>query len=91
MSRSRLQLSFGTLGIVMVIATITLVGLVAFRFLDAQNNTQVVKAPETSTLKPESVPATINTSDDIDTITAQLDKLDLDALDGADLDAELDF
>lgn len=80
---------FGFVGVVMVVAAISLMGLVAFRFLDAQNTTEV--ANET-TLTSKPVVAAIQKLADIDSTSNQLDDVELDsvALD-AELDAELDF
>lgn len=78
--------------IVMVVSTITLVGLVAFQFLDAQNTTQIAQVPETAATKQvaPAEPETITTPADIDTVTEQLDVSELDTLD-AELSAEFDF
>lgn len=84
-SRSYASNGFAAFGLVMVVATITLIGLVAFRFLNAQDNTQVATA-QASTTKV----ATLNSSKDIDTVTESLDTADIDSLD-ADLSAEFDF
>ena len=78
------------LSLVMVVATITVVGIVAFRFLDAQDNTQVAKTPapvptQTQVAKVESV-------EDVETVTNELDQADaeLNAID-AELDTEFAF
>lgn len=86
MSKSSFQQGFAALGIVMVVATVTLVGFVAFRFLDAQDNTEVAQknASETSQV------ASIKSTKDVDTVTAELDTTELDSLD-AELDAEFAF
>lgn len=78
-----LSRGFAALGIVMVVATITLVGFVAFRFLDAQDNTEV--ATDTS-----SNVAVIESTRDIDTVTDDLDSAQLDSID-ADLDKAFSF
>lgn len=92
MSKSIFQRSISAFGVVMVVSTITLVGLVAFQFLNAQDNTEVAKAPTTSTEKKvaQAEPAPIVTAADIDAATAQLDVSELDALD-AELNTEFDF
>jgi len=82
-----LQHGFAMLGIVMVVATITVVGVVAFRFLDATDNTEVA----TQTTQPEAVQvAAIETPEDVEKVTNELDAAELDSLD-AELDAEFDF
>lgn len=78
------------LSLVMVVATITVVGFVAFRFLDAQDNTQVAEQQNTS---PDTTQvATVETIEDVETVTTELDTADaeLDSLD-AELDAEFAF
>ena len=80
------QRGFALFGIVMVVATITLVGLVAFQFLEAQDNTQVATSERPKTVKVTD----IETTDDIDAVTEQLDTTELDALD-AELSAQFDF
>lgn len=89
MSKLFFRKSFAWLGIVMVVATITLVGAVAFRFLDAQDNTQVA---QTDTSKESSQVATLETVQDVETVTQELDQLDseLNQLD-SELDAEFAF
>lgn len=83
---SRFQHGFAVFGLVMVVATITLVGFVAFRFLDAQDNTEV------ATNRPAQVSqvATIESEQDIDTVTTELDSTELDSID-ADLDKAFAF
>lgn len=85
MSASRLQNGFAKLGVVMVTATITLVGFVAFRFLEAQDNTQVATTPQTT-----SQIASIESVKDVETVTEELDTTEVDSLD-AELDAEFSF
>ncbi len=80
---------FGAFGLIMVVATISLVGLVAFRFLDAQDNTEVAK--KSTQPAQTTVVASINKSDDIDKAIADIDELNVDAIDNADLEAELNF
>lgn len=82
----RLQHGFAVFGLVMVVATITLVGFVAFRFLDAQDNTEVASDQPAKV----SQVVTIESEQDIDTVTAELDSTELDAID-AGLDAEFSF
>lgn len=88
MRKSLFQKGFAAFGIVMVVATITLVGVVAFRFLAAQDNTHIAKipTPESSTV------ASVETVEDVETVTAELDQAtaELDNLD-AELDAEFAF
>lgn len=76
-------------GFVMVLATITLIGFAAFRFLDAQDNTEVAT---TETQPTTSQVATIETTEDVETVTHELENLDaeLDGLD-SELDAEFAF
>lgn len=85
MTTSRLQNGFAKLGVVMVTATITLVGFVAFRFLEAQDNTQVATTPQ-----PTSQVASIKSVKDVETVTKELDTTEVDSLD-AELDAEFSF
>ena len=74
--------------LVMVTVTITVIGFVAFRFLDAQDNTQVAQEPPTS----ETQVATVETVEDVETVTHVLDQAEteLDAID-SELDAEFAF
>lgn len=83
---SRFQHGFAVFGLVMVVATITLVGFVAFRFLDAQDNTEVA-SDQPATV---SQVVTIESAQDIETVTAELDSSELEAID-AGLDAEFSF
>lgn len=76
-------------GLVMVAATITVIGIVAFRFLDAQDNTQVAQAPVTTT---ETQVATVETVKDVETVTHVLDQTEAELNDiDAELDAEFAF
>lgn len=90
MRKHVLQNGFAMLGLVMVVATITVVGVVAFRVLDAHDNTEV--ATKTPTAQTTQQVATIETPQDIEVITTELDDAmaELDALD-AELDAEFAF
>jgi len=82
-----LQNGFAMLGIVMVVATITVVGVIAFRVLDAQDNTEVAQ----QATQPETVQvAAIETPEDIEKAASTLDTAELESLD-AELDAEFDF
>lgn len=90
MRKHALQNGFAMLGFVMVVATITVVGVVAFRVLDAHDNTEVAsQTPKTPTTQQV---AAIETPRDLEVITAELDDTmaELDALD-AELDAEFAF
>lgn len=75
--------------LVMVVATISVIGIVAFRFLDAQDNTQVA---DTSTTTTETQVAAVETTKDVEKVAQVLDKTEaeLDAID-AELDAEFAF
>lgn len=86
MIKPLLQQGFAAFGIVMVVATITLVGFVAFRFLDAQDNTEIASDQPSTASKV----ATIESEQDIDTVTAELDSAELDSID-ANLDQEFAF
>lgn len=71
--------------LVMVVTTITLVGIVGFRFLDRQDNTQI------ATQSAESYQvASVASAKDVETVTRQLDTTELETLD-AELDQEFDF
>lgn len=76
--------------LVMVAATITVIGLVAFRFLDAQNNTEVANTPQTTTA--ETQVASVETPEDVETVAQVPDQAEaeLDTID-AELDAEFAF
>ena len=78
------QRSFAMFSFVMVVATITLAGLVGFRFLDAQDNTEV--AVQTA---PQEV-TTVASTKDVEAVAQQLDTTELDAID-AELDSQFDF
>lgn len=79
------QRSFAMFSFVMVVATITLVGIVGFRFLDKQDNTQVATGPAESHQV-----ASVNSAKDVETVTQQLDTTELEALD-AELEQEFNF
>ena len=74
--------------LVMIAATITVIGFVAFRFLDVQDNTQVAKEPATTEVQV----ASVKSVEDVDTATRALDQTEaeLDSID-SELDAEFDF
>ena len=74
--------------LVMIAATITVIGFVAFRFLDVQDNTQVAKEPTTTEVQV----ASVKSVEDVDTATRALDQTEaeLDSID-SELDAEFDF
>ena len=74
--------------LVMIAATITVIGFVAFRFLDVQDNTQVAKEPTTTEVQV----ASVKSVEDVDTATRTLDQTEaeLDSID-SELDAEFDF
>lgn len=84
--RPLFQHGFAIFGLVMVVATITLIGFVAFRFLDAQNNTEIASNGTNQT----SQIATIQSEADISTVTQELDSAELDGID-AGLDQEFSF
>lgn len=89
MTKRAFQHGFAMLGFVMVVATITVVGVVAFRFLDAQDNTEVAtKAPVPKTQQV----ASVESPKDVEAVTAELDAAEneLNAID-AELNAEFDF
>lgn len=88
MARYSTQSGFGFIGIVMVVASISLMGIVAFRFLDAQSNVEVA---DVNTTRNQPRIAAIQTSSDIDAATTQLDSTDLEGSFDSDLDAELNF
>jgi uncharacterized membrane-anchored protein YhcB (DUF1043 family) len=74
----------------MVVATITVIGIVAFRFLDAQDNTQIAKE-QTATPQTSQV-ATVETAEDVETVATELEsaEAELDSLD-AELETEFAF
>ena len=74
--------------LVMIAATITVIGFVAFRFLDVQDNTQVAKEPTTTEVQV----ASVKSVEDVDTASRALDQTEaeLDSID-SELDAEFDF
>jgi CHASE3 domain sensor protein len=78
------QRSFAMFGLIMVVTTITLVGIVGFSLIDRQNNTQVA-----TTTSSEHV-AEVSSVQDIDKVTQQLDTTQLEALD-AELEGQFDF
>lgn len=82
------QRSYSMLSFVMVVATITLVGIVGFRFLDAQDNTEVAttNGPSTQTRQV----AEINSSKDVATVTEELETAEFEQLD-TELDQAFDF
>lgn len=87
MSKSSiLRRSRGILGFSMVVSTITLIGFVAFQFLDAQDNTEIANTPSTTS----SEVATIETPEDVVTVAQTLDTAELDSLD-SELDTEFNF
>lgn len=73
-------------GLIIITATITIMGLFAFRALDSYNNSEVaVQTEQTS-----SEIAVAETVQEVATIESELETLDVEALD-ADLDASFDF
>lgn len=78
--------------LIMVAATITVIGIVAFRFLDAQDNSQVADTTTTQTTPAETQVASVETIEDVKTVTNELDEAEaeLDSID-AELDAEFAF
>lgn len=74
--------------LVMIAATITVIGFVAFRFLDVQDNTQVAQEPTTTEVQV----ASVKSVEDVETATRALDqtKAELDSID-SEIDAEFDF
>lgn len=82
------QRSYSMLSFVMVVATITLVGIVGFRFLDAQDNTEI--ATTTGQAAQTRQVADINSSEDVEAVTEELDTAEIDQLD-AELDQAFDF
>lgn len=76
------------IGLAMVTTTVSLAGLVAFRALDAHDNSKVARE---ATLEPAvSQVATIESTADLDTAVAEIETLEFDGLD-ASLDEEFDF
>lgn len=82
------QRSYSMLSFVMVVATITLVGIVGFRFLDAQDNTEIATTTGQATQTRQV--ADINSSEDVEAVTEELDTAEIDQLD-AELDQAFDF
>ena len=80
------QRSIAMLSFIMVVATITLVSIVGFRFLDAQDNTEVA----TTGPKQTSQVATVNSTKDVEAVTEELSTTEIDQLD-AELDQAFDF
>lgn len=76
-----------TFGLMMVAATIILLGIVAFRFIDAQKKTEVANVTQPTTTKVTNVASAA----DVDKATSELDSADLDANLEAELNSELDF
>ena len=86
MSKSLFSRSRRMFGLVMVVATITLAGVVAFRFLAEQDNTQVATQPaHTEVAKVESVKDVETVTQEVDSVDAELSSLD------AELDSEFSF
>ena len=80
------QRSIAMLSLIMVVATITLVSIVGFRFLDAQDNTEVATTDHTRTSRV----ATVTSTEDVQTVTEELSTAEIDQLD-AELDQAFDF
>lgn len=77
--------------LIMVVATITVIGIVAFRFLDAQDNTQVAETTTTSVPAPaETQVATVETVEDVETVTSELEQAEAE-LDTIDAELETEF
>lgn len=93
MKRSLPQSGFGALGLIVVAATITLAGFVAFRYLAVTDNTEVAltSTPTSQQHQSAQTVATVNSAHDVDTVIHQMDTVQVDSIDDADLDAELNF
>lgn len=93
MKRPLRQSGFGALGLIVVAATITLAGFVAFRYLAVTDNTEVASnsTPASQQHQSAQTVAAVNSAHDVDTVIHQLDAVPVDSMDGADLDAELNF
>lgn len=77
--------------LVMVAATVTVIGIVAFRFLDAQDNTQVAETTTTSVPAPtETQVATVETVEDVETVTSELEQAEAE-LETIDAELETEF
>ena len=76
--------------LIMVAVTTTVIGLVAFQLLDAQDNTQVANTTVPTTT--ESKVATVESVKDVETVTQELDQAEaeLESID-AELDTEFAF
>ncbi|MEO5499659.1 MAG: hypothetical protein ABIR46_04115 [Candidatus Saccharimonadales bacterium] len=73
-------------GLIIITATVTIMGVVAFKALDAHDNSEVaVQTEQTS-----SQVASVETVQEVATIERELESLDVESLD-ADLDASFDF
>lgn len=81
------QRSLSMMSFVMVVATITLVSLVGFRFLDAQDNTQVATTGPTAQTRQV---AEVRTAEDVEEVTEELSSAEIEQLD-AELDQAFDF
>ena len=80
------QRSIAMLSFIMVVATITLVGIVGFRFIDAQDNTEVATTGHAQTNQV----ATVTSTEDVEAVTEELSATEIDQLD-AELDQAFDF
>ena len=80
------QRSYAMLSLVMVVTTITLVGIVGFRFLDAQDNTRIAS----NGTAPSAQIATVTSAEDVEEVTEQLSAAEIDNLD-SELDQAFDF
>lgn len=86
MSKSLFSRSRRLFGLVMIVATITLAGVVAFQFLDQQDNTEVATQPSHAEVaKVESVKDVETVTQEVDSVDAELSNLD------AQLDSEFSF
>ncbi len=73
-------------GLIIITATITVMGVIAFKALDTYDNSEVATQPQPTT----SEVAAVETVKEVASIESELQALNVESLD-ADLDASFDF
>jgi len=76
---------FAFVEVILVVVTVALIGFVAFRFIENQNESQTVAPAPTGTQD-----VALNSTADVDAAVQQADSVDLDSVD-KELEAEFNF
>lgn len=74
-------------GLIIISVTVTVLGVIGFKAMDAHDNSEVATQPTTTTSSQVAVAETVQ---EVQSIESELQALDVESLD-ADLDASFDF